>query len=365
LLRRMRRWFSEADRRIRWLIDQGLIPCIVGGWGYYRNWMTVEQTIRHWRELIAWWGAYPIVWCIAGEAPLPWYETIERAVELGPAAVQEAFQEQAAIWTRVVSEVRRIEPYGRLFAIHSIPDMPPHKFLGDDEAGVDLWLLQTGHWGVNTLGPSVDALSDALRVAPVPVINGEVCYEGIAGSSWQDVQRFLFWSHLLSGAAGHSCGAQGIWGFNTDDYPAGLVGSWARVNWRDAAELPGASQPGLARQWLTTQPWARFDPHPEWVTPHAHPGDRLLPYAAGMDVGPRIFYFPSVAHVKDPRSRHRIELRELGDQPWSGEYFNPRTGQIDGQIEISTEGLGRSILSGGLFSPLPSMEDWIVVIRRQ
>ena len=33
---------------------------------------------RHWRNLVARYGAYPVVWCLAGEGPMPWYLTEDR-----------------------------------------------------------------------------------------------------------------------------------------------------------------------------------------------------------------------------------------------------------------------------------------------
>lgn len=45
---------------------------------------------------------------------------------------------------------------------------------------------------------------------PLPVVNGEVCYEGILADSREEIQRLMFWSCLLSGAAGHTYGANGI-----------------------------------------------------------------------------------------------------------------------------------------------------------
>ncbi len=56
----------------------------------------------------------------------------------------------------------------------------------------------------------------------MPVLNGEVAYEGIMGSNWEDVQRLMFWSCMLSGAAGHTYGASGSWQVNTEAQPFGL-----------------------------------------------------------------------------------------------------------------------------------------------
>ena len=53
-------WWDDADRRIAALVDAGLVPCIVGGWGYYLQFMSDAQMQEHWRNVIP-----------AG-APIPW-----------------------------------------------------------------------------------------------------------------------------------------------------------------------------------------------------------------------------------------------------------------------------------------------------
>ena len=43
----------------------------------------------------------------------------------------------------------------------------------------------------------------------MPVLVGEVDYEGHMMANRQDIQRYMFWSCLLNGAAGHTYGAGG------------------------------------------------------------------------------------------------------------------------------------------------------------
>ena len=49
--------------------------------------------------------------------------------------------------------------------------------------------------------------------------------DGPATGTFPRHGRCLFWSHLLSGTAGHTYGAQGVWAFNTREY-AGGGGRW-------------------------------------------------------------------------------------------------------------------------------------------
>ena len=105
----------------------------------------------------------------------------------------------------------------------------------------------------------------------MPVLIGEVCYEGIAEASRQEVQRFMFWSALLGGTGGHTYGANGIWQVNTRQQPYGLSPhghSWGGPAWDIAAQLPGSGQLGLAKGLLTRYSWWKLEPRPDLIEPH-------------------------------------------------------------------------------------------------
>ena len=70
-------YFDAADRRIAHLVGSGIVPCVVGFWGYYLEVAGVAKLQAHWRNLIARWGAYPVVWCVCGEALMPFYRSAE------------------------------------------------------------------------------------------------------------------------------------------------------------------------------------------------------------------------------------------------------------------------------------------------
>jgi hypothetical protein len=86
-------YFDMADLRIAEMVRSGLLPCIVGSWGYYLDFAGPDVLRKHWRYLIARWGAYPAVWCVAGEALMPYY--------VPDAAVPESSSpdERRAFWT--------------------------------------------------------------------------------------------------------------------------------------------------------------------------------------------------------------------------------------------------------------------------
>jgi hypothetical protein len=103
-----------------------------------------------------------------------------------------------------------------------------------DPAVLDLDMLQTGHSGYPTLATTVNILEESLAHVPVmPVLVSEANYEGILESSREEVQRFLFWSCMLSGAAGHTaaptaCGRPGL----TGTIWRRRTASWGNATWR-------------------------------------------------------------------------------------------------------------------------------------
>jgi hypothetical protein len=64
-------YFDMADLRLMHLIRAGIVPCIVGSWGFYMGFAGADVLRQHWRYLIARYGAYPVIWCAAGEAQMP------------------------------------------------------------------------------------------------------------------------------------------------------------------------------------------------------------------------------------------------------------------------------------------------------
>src|SRR2546426_6897505 len=78
-------YFDMADLRIQYLGDHGFLPCIVCCWGYFLPFMGISKIKQHWRNLIARWGAFPVIWCFAGVGTMPYYLSYNKAED---AAVQ-------------------------------------------------------------------------------------------------------------------------------------------------------------------------------------------------------------------------------------------------------------------------------------
>jgi hypothetical protein len=255
-------YFDAADRRINYLVENGVTPCIVGAWGFHMPWMGIERLQQHWRYLIARYGAYPVVWCVAGEANLPYYLTPGFPFD---------DRKQVADWTVVARYVRQTDAFQRLVSIHptGLGRLSARGCIDDAEL-LDFDMLQTGHGDLGSLGPTIETARWTYAAKPtMPFLNSEVCYEGILGTCDDSIQRLMVWSSLLSGAAGHTYGANGIWQVNRRDQPYGKSphgGDYGSVPWDKAMHLPGSTHVGLAGQILSRFPWTSFEPHTEWAT---------------------------------------------------------------------------------------------------
>ncbi|MCK4590702.1 MAG: DUF4038 domain-containing protein, partial [Candidatus Latescibacteria bacterium] len=342
-------YFDMADLRIDWLVRSGLVPCIVGAWGYYLRFAGLDVMKKHWRNLVARYGAYPVVWCAAGEAVMPFYDTDR----------DDAYEAEArAGWTAVTRYLRQLDPYHHPITVHPAvkPFLPScsRKML-DDESLLDIDMLQTGHT-YSTIEVTVQSVIGCVNKTPrMPVLNGEGMYEGIMGACWQDIQRFAFWTSLLSGSLGHTYGAQGIWQFSTPEDPGVSVGgNWGDAYWQDAYRLPGSGQMGIGKRLLERYPWWEFEPRrePDW-----NEKERISPFTAGIPGKVWVMYLAT----DSMESKYwGFTGKSFGIEPethYRAYFFNPRTGQdVEvGQVQPDAEGRWK-------IPTKPSKEDWVLVL---
>lgn len=330
------RYFEFADRRIRHLVEAGIVPAMVGGWGRPQGGgqSTLAQVgldgfKRHWRNLIARYGAFPTVWILGGEA----------RDSYGP-------------WSELARYVKQIDPYHHPLTYHA-PDHP-RQAIKDNEV-FDFDMVGIGHEGYKTAAQSLDLMRACFSMQPAkPALCGEACYEGHMQTNFQDVQRHLFWSFMLSGAAGHTYGAAGIWQASVAGDP-GIDPVYDWTTWQEGMNYPGSAQLGIGKRLLEQYPWSRFEPHPDWVEAGS--------FAAGIPREVRFIYVPrrNIYNWTGPVVTH-LE----SDLDWHAYYFDPATGRrfdqgtVKAQVKPGDQGGGPVEFKRNV----PSPQDWVLVLER-
>lgn len=300
-------YFTYADRRIRHLVESGIVPAIVGGWGRGdcdgMRLAGVEGMKRHWRHLIARYSAYPVVWIIGGES-------------------------QGPEWTEVARSVRTTDPFHNPITIHPAQS---GRLSVTDESVIDFDMLQTGHGDWAASRGAIPQLRTALgRMPAMPVLIGEHSYEGHMQTGFADQQRYVFWHSMLLGAAGQTYGAAGIWHAGVEGDP-GLANVYDWTTWQQGMRYPGSTQLGLGKRLLESYPWPQFQPHPDWTD------DRAI--AAGIPGRMRMLYIPKrwVYDWNGPVVRGL----ERGVE-YHSYYFDPVTGRRFDQGRVVNPGSANS-----------------------
>jgi hypothetical protein len=256
------RYFDFADRRVRHLIDAGIVPALVGAWRQELKKMGVEKMKKLWRYIIARYGAYPVFWIGGGEVYDPPADCKVPLYILH----NMPYDVRVPGWTDVVRHIRAIDPYGHPVTVHECP--PPYDMPLQDEALTDFDLFQPSHFGAASIAGQVAQLNMhyARTTVRKPLIVGEICWETLAGQHMADSQRAAFWLAMVNGAAGFSYGNI----VNALAYSLDKPFHRARyslLNWQEGMNLPGASQVALGANLLRQYDWHRCEPHPEWITP--------------------------------------------------------------------------------------------------
>jgi Protein of unknown function (DUF4038)/Domain of unknown function (DUF5060) len=340
-------YFDQADLRIGWLVRSGLVPCIVGSWGYYLPQLGLRKIKQHWRNLIARWGAYPVVWCLAGEGAMPYYLSQDKDGDR---------KSQINGWIEVGRYIRRVDPNHHPLTLHSAQEICD---LVQEERLLDVNLIQPAHGGPETLVNSVAQIEREYAHQPVmPALIAEVSYEGILHYSGAEVQRFTFWSALLSGAAGHTYGANGLWQMNTRQIPYGPSphgATWGNLPWDEAARLPGSGQLGLAKRLLERYEWWGFEPHPDWVKPAGSPAHIEWPFAAGIPGKVRVIYMYGPIWAEANLTVQKIEA----DAAYTAFFWDPRTG-----AEYPLGAVHPSADASWVIPIQPELSDWVLVLEQ-
>jgi hypothetical protein len=320
------KYFDYADRRVQYLIDNEMAPAIIGAWRQVMMQMGVAKMKKHWRYIIARYGAYPVFWITGGEVYDPPASQRHPGLPYG-ATIHDL---SSPGWTEVARYIREVDPYHHPLSVHEID--PPFDSALQDESLTDFDLFQAGHRGWPSIATEVALLNKhyARKTVTKPLVVGEIGFEKFGGSNFEDYQRAAFWLAMLNGAAGFSYGTVStVAGYSVDKLLPRV--KYSQYTWEESMHFPGSTQVGLGAKLLRQHSWWKMAPHPEWVTPrgttllepnqtvsgfdidliaalaqsnpppdddlplgewHNRHGNFRLPYAAGIPGEFRIVYLP-------------------------------------------------------------------------
>lgn len=336
-------YFNEADNRIIYLAEQGIVPCVVGAWGYHLPWLGVDKMKQHWRYLIARWGALPVIWCAAGETTMHYYlsETKKEDVEW-----------QRSEWTKVVEYMKQTDPFQRIVTTHAAHDDKTTRRSILKPELLDFDMHQSGH-GSGPEKQAAQALAGWRINPPMPVMSGESRYEALAipNPLPSSAPRGAFWAHTVnSGLAGHTYGANGIWQLNGITVPYGKSpggNNWGITPWNEAMKLEGSTQIGAARKLIESIPdWNTFQPQPEMIAGWSQQDTAVLAVTSNNKAA--LAYLPSAGSIS-------IAL-PTANQKYKAFWFNPIT---TGKETFSVT----ADASGKVSATSPAIkQDWVLVL---
>jgi hypothetical protein len=182
-------YFKFADRRLEHLIDNGITPAIVGGWGraVEINAVGLPGYKRHYRNLVARYGAHPVIWILGGET-----------------------QKKHGPWYAAAEYLDATDPYDRLLCNHT-----SHlRGALEDHAVFDFDMSATGHNTWNTVNKVLGETRKSFNNDPLkPFVSGESCYELHMQQNPAYLQRYQFWALMLAGRRGTPTAppASGTW----------------------------------------------------------------------------------------------------------------------------------------------------------
>ena len=150
--------------------------------------MGVAKLKKHWRYIVARYGAYPVFWIGGGEIYDPPPDQRKPGLPFGATT----YELYVPGWTEVVRCIRAIDPYHHPLTVHEID--PPYDTPLQDESLKDFDLFQAGHRGWPSIATAIAQLNlhYARSTVTKPLVIGEIGYEGLGAAHFEDFQRAAF-----------------------------------------------------------------------------------------------------------------------------------------------------------------------------
>ena len=305
-------YFDTVARIVEMAAERGIVMALLPAWG---DFVTVNERINatnayaygNWLGLRL--GGYAnVVWVLGGDRLPDGHEDVFRQIAAGIAEAED------------LPHLMTYHPRG---GGHS-----SSEFFHEDE-WLDLNMIQTGH----SIGyPEHRRVLADYALTPVkPTLVGEPRYEHIihglrqAGPRIDDLEvRKAAWTAVLSGACGHTYGANGIFQFAIE----GEQTRWQPdTAWRAALEFPGARHMTRMAEFMRSIDWWRLQPAPEMIAGNTDDAYHIAAaITAAGDLA--VVYIPAYEPAL-------IDLPRIAGEGVRAEWLNPRTGAREDLGELA------------------------------
>lgn len=216
-----------------------------------------------------------------------------------------------------------------------------------DESWLDFNMIQSGHGDLNKDNYNLIGM-DYYKSPLKPTLDGEPCYEdhpigfkperGYFDAA--DVRKTAYWA-VFAGALGHTYGHHCIWSFNQERSPCFIM------QWKDAAQRPGANQMQFVRALMESRPFLERVPDQNLIAEN-YEGANHLQATRGKNYA--FIYTPNGLNIK-------VNMGKISGETVRAYWYDPRTGgfQFIGTYE------NKGILT--FVPPTSGREnDWVLVL---
>ncbi len=336
----------RVEEMIRYANSKGITVWIHGWWSRpdLKSTVGAEKIERWWRYLIHRFGAYNVIWILAGEYNMNNYGGFS-----------------LDFWKELGTMVKKEDPYERIVSLHPTPPFwdggaeAPQWATGvvlHNEKWLDYNQSQVGHGRfANEMIPQV--ISEEYNRKPAkPILITEPWYEFIEGNPTGKDIRYAAWSAVLSGAAGHTYGGGHVWLASVPESPAG-EGDWPIEKGfnRTTYDYEGAVSMKYLASFFRNVKWWNMHPHPELVVEYpqpfclARPGEEYVVYLR----------YGGVAKIKMDVS--------AATGRYSCQWYNPALGNLS-ESKIMQGSAFMEFHCPEIFPASPDYSDWVLYLRK-
>lgn len=300
---------------------------------------------RWWRYLVHRFGAYNVIWVLAGEYNMYNYGGLT-----------------LDFWKHLGQLIKEEDPYNRIISVHNTPPFwdggvdAPQWSTGSilhNEAWLDYNQSQVGHGKfANEMIPYI-VFEDYNRKPSKPIVVTETWYEFIEGNAPAMDIRFAAWSAILSGAAGHTYGGGHVWLASVPEAPADeLTWPLEKSFDRTTYDYAGAVSMQNLAAFFNNVSWWNMSPHPEYVVEYpqpiclANPGEEYIIYLR----------YGGMAKLKMDES--------AATKSYFYQWYNPGTGKYSEKISVK----GSAVLTFDCPESYPESReynDWVLYIHKE